>query len=50
MNDKYRTDQYGSVYEYDDEHNGYVFIAKLNGRTLDQVILDLIDDEGIYWP
>jgi hypothetical protein len=30
---KYRFDQYDSVYEFDDEQCAYIFIGKLNGRT-----------------
>jgi hypothetical protein len=38
---KYRTDQYGSVFEYCPEKNCYLFAGKLNGRTLEQFIRDI---------
>jgi len=38
--EKYRFDQYGSVYEYDEESRGYVFIGKLNGDTEESFIQD----------
>lgn len=34
----YRVDQYDSVYKYSAEHNAYLFIGKLNGRSLKQFI------------
>ena len=37
---EYRTDQYGSVYEYSAENNCYIFIGKLNGRNLEQFLDD----------
>lgn len=37
--EKYRTET-GNVYEYDGDANAYMFIGKLNGRTLKQFISD----------
>ena len=31
--EQYRFDQYGSVYEFSEENDCYLFIEKLNGRT-----------------
>jgi hypothetical protein len=42
----YRTDQYGSVYEYSAEHDAYLFIGKLNGRTLAQFLADRDEYQG----
>lgn len=36
LEDKYTSDQYGSVYEREDHQN--VFIGKLNGETLKQFV------------
>lgn len=38
--EKYRFDQYDSVYEYDENAQAYSFIGKLNGRTEKQFIRD----------
>jgi len=38
--EKYRFDQYDSVYEYDKRQKAYVFIGKLNGRTKKEFIKD----------
>lgn len=43
MNDEisqYKSDAYGSVYEYSDEEDAYVFIGKLNGKTLEGFLKD----------
>ena len=37
---KYRTDEYGSVYEYDADSQGYIFIGKLNGQSLSEWLID----------
>lgn len=39
--EKFRFDQYGSVYEYDKDLKAYVFVGKLNGRTQKEFISDL---------
>jgi hypothetical protein len=31
--DKYRFDQYGSVYVFDASHQAYIFIGKMNGNS-----------------
>ena len=41
MQEKYRLDQYENVYEYSLEHNAYLFIGKLNGRTLSEFLNEL---------
>ncbi len=38
--EKYRFDQYGSVYEYSKEQGAYIFIGKLNGSTEKEFIAD----------
>lgn len=35
---RYRVDQYDSVYRYDEKAQAFVFIGKLNGRTLKRFI------------
>jgi hypothetical protein len=44
---RYRTDQYGSVYEYSAEHDAYLFIGKLNGRTVGEFFSDMNDLDDI---
>jgi hypothetical protein len=39
MKNKYRFES-GSVYEFDEESNAYIFIGKLNGRTKKQFLAD----------
>jgi len=39
--EKYRIDQYDSVYEYDVEARAYIYIGKLRGRTLEQFLIDI---------
>jgi len=36
--ERYRFDQYDSVYEYDEDAKAYIFIGKLNGQTEDEFI------------
>ncbi len=36
--EKYRIDQYNSVYEYDSDALAYIFIGKLNGQSLEEFI------------
>ena len=37
--EKYRVDQYNSVYEYDSEAKAYIFIGKLNaGESIEEFI------------
>ncbi|WP_319477016.1 hypothetical protein [Marispirochaeta aestuarii] len=48
--EKYRTDQYGSVFEYCPEKNCYLFAGKLNGRTLAQFVRDIEDAPGTEEP
>lgn len=35
---KYETDQYNSVYEWSTDHNAWVLVGKLNGKSLKQFI------------
>ena len=46
--EKYRTDQYGSLYVYDENAKAYIFIAKLNGRTKAEAVADIeaMDDDA----
>ena len=36
--EKYRFDQYDSVYEYNDNQQAYLFVGKLNGQTKKEFI------------
>ena len=42
--EQYRFDQYDAVYEYNEVHQTYLFIGKLNGRTQAQFIADYKSD------
>lgn len=51
MNPEYRDDQYGSVYQLQKLETGdvYVFIGKLNGRSLDEFLDDMrCNDEDAF--
>ena len=39
--EKYRFDQYGTVYQYDADEKIYFFVGCLNGRTKKEFIKDL---------
>jgi len=41
--ERYRFDQYDSVYEYDEDAKAYIFIGKLNGLTHDEFIREYED-------
>jgi hypothetical protein len=47
--EQYRTDQYDSLYEWDEHAKAYVFRAKLNGRTVDECVADLHALENDDW-
>lgn len=42
--ERYRFDQYDSVYEYDEKAHAYIFCGKLNGRTETEFIRDYEED------
>jgi len=42
---KYRVDQYGSVYLFSAQDRAYIFIGKLNGLTLKQFIIEYENQE-----
>ena len=43
--ERYRFDQYDSVYEYDEDAKAYIFIGKLNGLTHDEFIREYEDTD-----
>ena len=44
--DKYRVES-GAVYKYSKEHNAYIFIGKLNGKTRKQFIKEY-EEKQLY--
>jgi hypothetical protein len=36
----YRYDQYGSLYQFDEIVDGYIFIGRLNGKSIESFIED----------
>jgi len=47
--ERFRFDNYGSVFEYSEEHHAYIFIGKLNGRSEQEFIEDVISEEQQKW-
>ena len=47
--DRFRFDNCGSVFEYSEEHHAYIFIGKLNGRSEQEFIEDVISEEQQKW-
>lgn len=41
----FRIDEFDSVYLYSEQHEAYLFVGKLNGRTLEQFIEQFEGDD-----